>query len=109
MNITAKRLEQVVRKLESLIGEGVKGHHLLFSSGMIRDCFNGNNTEDLEDLLEQNMDAVHRALAETLRMKTIEEKREHIEGLPHELRDALIFGYFELVDGNILENGASLH
>ena len=75
---------------------------------MIRECF-AQEEHHLEDLLEDRLDQIHQVLSRTLALDSFEEKRDYIEGLSPELRSALIYGYFELVEGSLLEEGATIH
>lgn len=103
-----RKLEREMRKLEFILDSGERGNHLLFTPHMIHECYN-NGEAQLNNLLEDNFDRIHEIINDTLFLQSFEEKRDYIRTLPNHLRHALIYGYFELIGGNLLESGTKIH
>lgn len=103
-----RKLGREFRKLEFIIESGRRGSHLLFTPSMIQQCFTYEEKE-LNSMLESNFAEINDVINDTLYFPTFEEKRDYIQSLPDPIRNALIFGYFELIGGNLLENRPSLH
>ena len=104
-----RRLEREMRKLEYIIDSGTCGDHLLYTHNMIHDCFRANDEAQLNSLLETNFERINEIINDTLFLPSFEEKRDYIQTLPEHLRHALIYGYFELIGGNIRSGSVQLH
>jgi hypothetical protein len=103
-----KERRRELRKLEYILRSGARGSHMLFSQSMIQDCF-GHNEKELSHLLENHLNEVEDIIEDTLSFPSFEDKRRYIQTLPRDLRNALIYGYFELIGGNLQAKGPSLH
>jgi hypothetical protein len=103
-----RKLHHEFKKLEFILESGRRGAHFLFTPSMIQECFN-RQSDELSTLLESNLDNVNQALQDTLYFPTFEQKQQYIESLSHDLRSALIYGYFELIGGDLNDSGATLH
>jgi len=88
-----------IAKFQFILSEGRKGNHLLFSSEMIRGAFQ-KDSEQLRALFQTKLDEINAALNHTFSLQTFEEKRTYIGSLPEEIQHAMIFGYFQLLEGN---------
>ncbi len=96
-----------IAKFQFILAEGRKGNHLLFSPEMIRGAF-AKNSEELGKLFQSKLEEINHALNYTFSLNTFEEKRDYIRTLNPEIQDALIFGYFQLLEG-IEENEKIQH
>ena len=87
-----------IAKFHFILSEGRKGNHLLFSPEKIREAFS-KNPEELKKLFQDKLDEINNALNQTFCLNTFEEKRKFLDTLTPEIQDAMIFGYFQLIDG----------
>ncbi len=90
-----------IAKFHFVLAEGRKGNHLLFDAETIRGTFT-RQSEELTALLQTRIEEVNAALNQTFALATFEEKRKYIGSLAQDLQHAMIFGYFQILDG--LEN-----
>ncbi len=88
-----------IAKFHFVLSEGRKGNHLLFSSDMIRGAFS-KQPEELGKLFQDKLEEINGALNQSFSIKSFEEKREYIRTLAPELQHAMIYGYFQLLEGN---------
>ncbi|HLG19865.1 MAG TPA: hypothetical protein VI895_08650 [Bdellovibrionota bacterium] len=88
-----------IAKFHFILSEGRKGNHLLFNPETIRDAFT-KNPEDLKKMFQEKLDEINNALNHTFQLSTFEEKRNYISSLPAEIQHAMIFGYFQLLEGS---------
>jgi hypothetical protein len=88
-----------IAKFHFILEEGRKGNHLLFHPEAIREAFARDQAELLR-LFQEKINEINQALNHTFSLASFEEKREYIRLLPADVRDALIFGYFQLLEGN---------
>ena len=88
-----------IAKFHFILEEGRKGNHLLFNPGMIRDTF-VKDQADLLRLFQDKLVEINQALNHSFGLPTFEEKRSYIASLPAEVQHALVFGYFQLLEGN---------
>lgn len=88
-----------IAKFHFILEEGRKGHHLLFNPEMIRCTFERDQAE-LLCLFQDKLGEINQALNHSFSLQTFEEKRDYIASLPVEVQHALIFGYFQLLEGN---------
>ena len=103
-----RKKRKSAKELDFIVDCGSRGDHLLFSPNMIRSCFNLQE-KDLSNLFEENFDKVQGILEDALEISDADERRKYIKNLPENLQNALIYGYFELIGGNILESGGLMH
>jgi hypothetical protein len=96
--MTLEQTLHEIAKFHFLIAEGKKGNHWLFSHEMIRDTFTKQHDELLK-LFQEKLNEINQALNQTFSLPTFEEKRNFIQSLPRETQDALIYGYFQLLEG----------
>lgn len=87
-----------IAKFQFVLDEGRKGNHLLFAPDAIRGAF-AKDQAALAKVFEEKLEEVNAALNQTFLLSTFEEKRSFLSQLPPEVRDAMIFGYFQLLDG----------
>lgn len=87
-----------ISKFQFILSEGRKGNHLLFTPEMIRTTFS-KNQEQLLEVFQSRLDEINRVLNETFMIKSFEEKSAYIKSLPEEIQSALVYGYFQLLEG----------
>lgn len=87
-------------KLNFILDEGRKGNHLLFNLEMIRLTFRDEH-DSLLDLFEGRIEEINDVLNDLLLLDNFEEKKQYLQSLDNELQKAMIFGYFQLLDGQI--------
>ena len=95
-----------VSKFYLILSEGERGHHLLFTPEMIRKTFEKDATE-LSKLFHDNLDEINRVLNESMVMKDLEEKQDLIASQSDDLQKALVYGYFQLLEGQ--QDKVTLH
>lgn len=88
-----------IAKFHFILEEGKKGNHLLFDSDSIRQTFLKEQAELLQ-LFQEKLDEINQALNQTFSLQGFAEKREYIRALAPDIRNALIFGYFQLLEGD---------
>ncbi len=93
-----------IAKFHFLLDEGRKGNHLIFAPQTIRLAFQ-RDPDELKKLLEEHLDDVNDALNRTFSLASFEEKKEFINGLGRDVQHAMIFSYFQLLDGLETESG----
>jgi hypothetical protein len=91
-----------------ILQAGQKGHHLLFSPEMIRLTYD-QNTENLSELFENQLADINRVINESFNYDTLEEKQDFFASQPETLQRALVYGYFQLIEGQIAQEGKTLH
>jgi hypothetical protein len=99
ITITVEQAMHEVAKFNFILEEGRKGNHLLFSPEMIRGAFQ-HPTADLGRLFHEKLDEINVALNKTFALASFEEKRGFIATLPAEVQSALVYGYFQLLEGS---------
>ena len=87
-----------IAKFHFILSEGKKGNHLLFSPETIRQAFE-KNPEDLKRMFQDKLDDINSALNHTFSLSTFEEKRGYLASLSPEIQHAMVFGYFQLIEG----------
>jgi hypothetical protein len=92
-----------IAKFQFVLSEGRKGNHLLFDQEKIRGTFVKEPAE-LAQLFQNKLDEINAALNQTFQFETFEEKRTFINSLPEDIQQAMIFGYFQLLDGTDSES-----
>ena len=100
--ISLEETLQEISKFHFILSEGRKGNHLLFNPEIIRITFT-RDEGDLFDLFEQKLDKINDVLNHSFSLKSFEEKRAYLSSLPTDLQCALVFGYFQLLDGQLIE------
>lgn len=94
-----------VQSLGFIIHEGLQGRHLLFEPEMIRSSLSrGGHRASKEARL-----AVKAALDILADLPDLSEKRVFVSSLPDEIRDLLIYFYFEFLDRCLQELRPTLH
>ena len=88
-----------IAKFHFILEEGRKGNHLLFNPEMIRETFAKDQTVLLR-LFQEKLSEINQALNHSFGLATFEEKRAYIASLPLDVQHALVFGYFQLLEGN---------
>ncbi len=88
-----------IAKFQFILSEGRKGNHLLFNPDMIRGAFS-KDQDELGKLFKEKLDEINKALNHTFSLCAFEEKRNYISTLSEEIQHALIYGYFQLLEGN---------
>lgn len=91
-----------ISKFYRIISQGERGHHVLFSPEMIHMTFE-KDTSELSKLFHDHLDEINKVLNQGLIVKTLDEKRNLIESLPQDLQRALVYGYFQLLEGHRTE------
>lgn len=86
--------------LNFILDEGRKGNHLLFHSDMIRQTFCEDEAVLIE-LFEVQLEEINEVVNDLFLLENFEEKRNYLKTLECDLQKALIFGYFQLLDGQI--------
>lgn len=94
-----------ISKFHFILSEGRKGNHLLFSPQIIRQTFEKNQVE-LAKSFEENLERINDILNHTFSIQSFEEKREYLGALPLDLQCTIVFGYFQLLDGELFFDGA---
>ncbi len=89
-----------IAKFQFILSEGRKGHHLLFDHESIKDAFK-HKPEELMHTFETKLNEINEVLNEVFALKTFEQKRAYINTLSNEIKNALVYGYFQLLDGRI--------
>lgn len=98
-NLSVDEAMNEISKFYQILSEGERGHHLLFSKEQIRMTFEKDSNE-LSKLFHDNLDEINRVLNQSLIFNTLDEKKNLIEGLPEDLQRALVYGYFQLLEGH---------
>jgi hypothetical protein len=102
--LTLERTLHELAKFQFVLSEGRKGNHLLFDPETIRVTFTRDPSE-LSVLFQSKMDEINTVLNQTFQFASFEEKREFIRKLPGEIQQAMVFGYFQLLEGMEEEAG----
>ncbi|MFH1262580.1 MAG: hypothetical protein V1495_03930 [Pseudomonadota bacterium] len=97
--MTVEKTMHEIAKFKFILEEGRKGNHLLFKSEAIRVTFT-KGQEELFRLFREKLDEINTALNRSLSFESFEEKRDYISTLPEEIQQAMIFGYFQLLEEN---------
>lgn len=79
---------------------GERGIHLLFDTTMIEDAF-GQHAPALRHIVETRLEEVHRAAQRLLELRSPEDGRRFVAGLPAEVRHVIVLLYFELLDDRL--------
>jgi hypothetical protein len=95
--LTVDKTLHEIAKFQFILEEGRKGNHLLFKSEAIRLTFSKDQAELLR-LFREKLDEINLALNKSLTFESFEEKRDYISSLPDEIQQAMIFGYFKLLE-----------
>lgn len=101
--LTNELAMQEVSRFFTILSEGERGHHLLFSPEMIRMTFEKDSGE-LSKLFHDNIDEINRVLNQSMIFKTLDEKIDLIESQPLDMQRALVYGYFQLLEGHRSED-----
>lgn len=91
-----------------ILQAGQKGHHLLFSPEMIRLTFD-QGAENLSELFENQLEDINRVINESFNYDTLEEKQDFFASQPEALQRALVYGYFQLIEGQLAQEGKTIH
>ena len=91
-----------VSKFYQILAEGQRGHHILFSPEMIRMTFEKDSNE-LSQLFHDNLEEINRVINQSLFFQSLDEKKNLIESLPLDVQRALVYGYFQLLEGQRTE------
>ena len=86
-----------------ILSEGERGHHILFSPEMIRMTFEKDSSE-LSKLFHDNIDEINRVLNQSMIFNTLDEKKDLIAAQTEDMQRALVYGYFQLLDGQLSED-----
>ena len=86
-----------IAKFQFVLSEGRKGNHLLFDPDLIRTTFT-HDASVLRVLFQEKLDEINAALNRTFQYESFEEKRDFLKTLPVDIQQALVFGYFQLLD-----------
>ena len=97
MKLNFDRTLAELAKFNFVLSEGRRGNHWLFDADLIRDTFS-RNSDQLNLILRDRLGEINEALNKTFEHVTFEEKRRFIGTLPQDVRDGMIFGYFQLLD-----------
>lgn len=108
MNIlTPEQLDQ----LEYLISQSAVGNHVLFEKDEIRKTFDpafGNPQKIYKDIDLKKMDVIHTLMSELFKKPTLIEKKNYIDALQPELRELLIWAYFNVLDNTLYQHRTEL-
>lgn len=97
LKLSADQTMHEIAKFHFILAEGRKGNHLLFTPEMIRHAFT-KSPEELFQVFEANLEFINKALNHTFLLTSFEEKSGYIRSLPMDVQDALVYGYFQLLD-----------
>ena len=100
LKLTIEQTFNEISKFQFILTEGRKGNHLLFEPDTIRLAFR-KDQGDLADLFEKEIERINEVLNHIFSLSTFEEKRSYLRTLPRDLQYAMVFGYFQLLDGQI--------
>jgi hypothetical protein len=92
-----ERTLREIAKFQFVLSEGRKGNHLLFEAETIRRTFLRDPNE-LAALFRGKIDEINVALNRTFEFETFEQKRDFLKSIPDDIQQALVFGYFQLLD-----------
>jgi hypothetical protein len=81
-----------------ILSEGERGHHLLFTPEMIRMTFE-KDANELSKLFHDNLEQINRVLNESMIIRDLDEKKDLIASQSEDLQRALVYGYFQLLEG----------
>lgn len=95
-----------VSKFYLILSEGERGHHLLFTPEMIRKTFE-KDANELSKLFHDNLEEINRILNQSMVMKDLEDKKDLIASQSDDLQNALVYGYFQLLEGQ--QSSFTLH
>lgn len=95
-----------VSKFYLILSEGERGHHLLFSPEMIRMTFE-KDSDELSKLFHDNLEEINRILNESMVFRNLEDKQDLIASQSEDIQRALVYGYFQLLEGQ--QSKVSLH
>jgi hypothetical protein len=98
LKMTVQQTLHEIAKFNFILEQGRKGNHLLFSSEIIRGAFSKSQPE-LMSLFQAKLDDINGALNQTFALSSFEEKRNYIDSLPPDVQHAMVFGYFQLLEG----------
>jgi ketosteroid isomerase-like protein len=99
-NMTENQAMREVSKFYLILSEGEKGHHILFSPEMIRMTFE-KESDELSKLFHDNLEEINRVLNESMLIKNLDEKQDLIASQSEDLQRALVYGYFQLLEGQL--------
>ncbi len=105
-NVSVDQAMKEVSKFYMILSEGERGHHLLFSPEMIRMTFEKDSNE-LSKLFHDNLDEINRVLNESMVIRDLDEKKDLIASQTEDLQRALVYGYFQLLEGH--QSRVTLH
>ncbi|MCB0327304.1 MAG: hypothetical protein KDD52_06770 [Bdellovibrionales bacterium] len=97
-----------ISKFHFILEEGQKGLHILFSPEMIRETFS-SQSQDLSDMFHDHLEEINKVINESFQFETIEEKRNYFASLSKDLQKALVYGYFQLIDGQSIPEERTFH
>lgn len=106
-NLSVDDAMNEISKFYQILSEGERGHHLLFTKEQIRMTFEKDSNE-LSKLFHENLEEINKILNQSLIFTTLDEKKNLIEGLSEDMQRALVYGYFQLLEGHRTEK-PSLH
>ncbi len=89
-------------KFYQILAQGERGHHVLFSPEMIHMTFEKDSNE-LSQLFHDNLEEINRVLNQSLVFKTLDQKKDLIASLSKDIQRALVYGYFQLLEGHRTE------
>lgn len=98
--MTENQAMREVSKFYLILSEGEKGHHILFSPEMIRMTFE-KESDELSKLFHDNLEEINRVLNESMLIKNLDEKQDLIASQSEDLQRALVYGYFQLLEGQL--------
>jgi ketosteroid isomerase-like protein len=103
-------IEQAMREVSKfylILSEGERGHHLLFTPEMIRMTFE-KDVSELSKLFNDNLDEINRVLNQSMVAPGLDAKKDLIAAQSEDLQRALVYGYFQLLEGQSAGN-STLH
>jgi hypothetical protein len=97
-----------VQSFGYIIHAGLQGRHILFENNMIRRSLSQDLSRYKKATQQKNL-AVKITLDLLVKLPTLEEKRLLITSLPDDVRDLLIYYYFQFLDKFVQELRPTIH
>lgn len=85
---------------EKLLDLGERGVHLLFDTPTIREAV-GQDAKHLRGVIEENLDEIQDAVVRVLELRSAQDGRAFIAGLPRDLQHVLVLLWLEMLDDRL--------
>jgi hypothetical protein len=94
--------EDQLKQVEYIIGQSVRGHHVLFDNETVRKAFLQRDPESVSKDIEKHIE-------ELITQPTLLQKRAYLEKLPLKVRNRVVKMYFNIIENNIFESMETVH